>query len=45
MNKRAIRVKDALDIVGNMIFETNAKYGMSDARVGYVKRGAFVVMI
>jgi hypothetical protein len=40
MNKRAIRVKDAMDIIGNMIFETRAKYGLADAsRVGYEKRG------
>jgi hypothetical protein len=44
MNKRAVRVKDALDIVGNMVFETEAKHGLSEtSRVGYVKRSVLWV--
>lgn len=39
MNKRVVRVKDALDVVGNMCFETEAKYGLGETeRVGYVPR-------
>lgn len=39
-------MNDALDIVGNMVFETNAKYGLfENERVGYIRQGWWWVVV